>query len=254
MITLCCIHVPGDREHNAMEERLVRSYVANPPGVDHKTILICQGGDADSEMLKSWSQLQCVTRFVRSGEGRDIGGYIDAAEAVDTDVMLCMGGNATVRRSGWMKRMEDAWLKHGPGFYGSLTSYQIRPHFNTSGFWLSPKLMMSYPHRVVTKDDRYEFEHGAGALWLRAHRQGLPTKLVTWDGEYDLPDWRIPPNISCRGDQSNCLTYFRVNYDFDHYCLHDPVSRNNLMYLTDAHILDPEFVHLREPLVNPKQP
>ena len=35
--------------------------------------------------------------------------------------------------------------------------------------------------------------------------EGLQTRLVTWDGSYDLPDWRKPPNIFRRGDQSNLI-------------------------------------------------
>jgi hypothetical protein len=28
---------------------------------------------------------------------------------------------------------------------------------------------------------------------------------VTWDGDYDLPEWRKPDNIFRRGDQSNLI-------------------------------------------------
>jgi hypothetical protein len=171
----------------------------------------------------------------------DIGAYLDASKQVETEAMLCMGGSTTVRRQGWMKRMAEAWDKHGPGFYGALSSYQVRPHFNTTGFWLSPEIIQMYPHKVVSTPDRYAFEHGDNCLWWLVHQQGIPVKLVTWCGEYDWPDWRRPDNISCRGDQSNCLCWFRINDAFEHYRQHDPVSHNNLMYLTDAHLLDPKF-------------
>jgi hypothetical protein len=242
MITLCCIHVPGDKEHNWMEDRFIDSYQQYAPGVDHQTLVICQGAEPhENTKLRYRVGFPNVKFFVRSGIGMDIGAYMDAAEAVQTPIMLCCGGSTTVRRGGWMSRMLEAWSRHGPGMYGSLSSYQVRPHFNTTGFWLTPDMLMSYPHPILTTPDRYEFEHGEGALWWRLHQTGIPCKLVTWCGEYDWQEWRKPDNISCRGDQSNCLTWFRLNYVFEHLSQHSLGDRNNLMYLTDAHILDPKF-------------
>lgn len=241
MITLCYIHVPGDAVHNAMEDRFVQSYKDNPPGVDHDTIVLCQGAEpreSDKARYLGFPRLRFIPR---DQTGMDIGAYVDAAHFVETDAMICCGGSTTVRRPGWLARMQEAWDKHGPGMYGSLSSYQVRPHFNTTGFCLTPKMILSYPHPMITTPDRYEFEHGEGALWWRLHQQGIPCKLVTWCGEYDWPEWRKPDNISCRGDQSNCLTWFRINYVFEHHSQHSHGDRNNLMYLTDAHILDPKF-------------
>lgn len=242
MMTLCYIHVPGEAGHNALEDRFIKSYQDHPPGVDHRTLIICQGREPIPQTVERYRSVFPNCDFLpRSGEGMDIGAYIDASKVVTTDAMLCLGGSSTVRKAGWMARMMEAWAKHGAGFYGSLSSYQVRPHFNTTGFWTSPILLGEYPKKVVTTPDRYEFEHGENSMWWLLHNLGIPTLLVTWCGEYEWPDWRKPPNISCRGDQSNCLTWFRINDAFDFYRLHDPGAHNNLMYLTDAHILDPKF-------------
>lgn len=242
MMTLCYIHVPGDAVHNAMEDRFLESYKSHPPGIDHETLIICQGAEPAENTKERYRSILPACQFLaRSGAGLDIGGYIDAASVVQTNAMLCCGGSTTVRRAGWMARMVEAWRKHGAGFYGSLSSYQVRPHFNTTGFWLEPSMLRAYPRPVNSTADRYEFEHGPGALWWVVNQMGFPTKLVTWCGEYDWMDWRKPANVSCRGDQSNCLTYFRINYQFDDYAKNNAEAHRNLMYLTDAHILDDQF-------------
>lgn len=240
-ITLCYVHVPGCKNHAVQAKQFIESYKAFPPGVEHKTLVICQGREPDSEFRECLSALPNYREYIHDDSGWDIGGYIAAASVVDTDCMLCCGGSTTVRRAGWMTRMEEAWHNHGPGFYGTLSSFQCRPHFNTNGFFCEPAMLRAYPNKVITTADRYEFEHGKGALWLCINRCGLPTKLVTWDGEYDWKEWRKPANISCRGDQSNCLMFFRINYQFEEYARNNPQAHNNLMYLTDAHVTDPEW-------------
>ena len=104
--------------------------------------------------------------------------------------------------------------------YGMTSSFESSPHLNTIGFWCSPKWLAEYPYPMVTKNDRYNFEHGTAnksqgikspdnngshAFWRMIHKKGLPVLLVTWDGEYEWWDWRKPANIFRRGDQSNML-------------------------------------------------
>lgn len=240
-ITLCYVHVPNCVQHLVMAKMFLDSYNANPPGVEHNTILICQGQEPCAEIRTAFSTLPGYSEYIHDDSGWDIGAYMAVAKSdkVHTPAMLCCGGSTTFRKAGWMKRLHDAWAKYGSGFYGTLSSFQARPHFNTNGFMTAPYMLASYPFKVETKEQRYEFEHGRDALWWRLNQLEFPTKLVTWDGEYDWKEWRKPDNISCRGDQSNCLIYFRINYQFDVYCQTDLVAKNNLMYLTDAHVTDP---------------
>lgn len=242
-MTLCYVHVPGDPAHDEQCRQFLESYHKHPPGIDHDTILISQINPATSGTRDAFAALPGFSEFMHDDTGWDIGAYIALAKSgkVGSEAMLCCGGSTTFRRAGWMARMVEAWDKHGAGFYGSLSSYQCRPHFNTNGFWTAPFMLDSYPEKVDTKEQRYEFEHGKGALWWRLNQLGFPTKLVTWDGEYDWMDWRKPANISCRGDQSNCLTHFRINYQFEEYAKSNPQAHHDLMYLTDVHILDDDF-------------
>ena len=220
-LTLVYIHVVGDQAHVAHAQRFLESYRAFPPGATHDTIVLCNGRPPDRRTRALFRGLPGVRFVTHDDSGWDIGGYVAASRHTTADIMLCLGGTAYVRRAGWMRRMLDAWTTHGPGIYGSLASYEVSPHFNTTGFWCPPRLLAAYPFAVRTKADRYAFEHGKphlsmGAViegtgerrlfWRRVHDAGLPAKLVTWDGEYDWWDWRTPRDIFRRGDQSNCLT------------------------------------------------
>lgn len=221
-VTVVYIHVPHDAPHEALAKLYVDSVRQFPGGHPHRNLIVSQGEMPTPEMQALFGRLENCSYYVHDDTGWDIGGFIAAAGQVRDEVMLCLGSSAQVRRAGWLARMMAAWDRHGPGLYGSLASFQVRPHLNTTGFWCSPQLLMGYPKRVLTKDDRYEFEHGVGAFWRRVHVAGGKVMLVTWCGEYPWKQWRTPPNISCRGNQENCLTYFRINYEYDRCC------RNNL--------------------------
>ena len=67
-----------------------------------------------------------------------------------------------------------------------------------------------YPKEVKDREDTYRFEvfgwpDRTPNFTLWAGLNGFPVKLVTWDGVYDLADWRKPTNIFRRGDQSNLI-------------------------------------------------
>ena len=52
--------------------------------------------------------------------------------------------------------------------------------------------------------------------------------------EYEWNVWRNPPNISRRGTQENCLTYFRINYEYERCCREDLQGRLNFEMLCDS--------------------
>lgn len=240
--TVVYIHVPNDVEHERYALRFVESVIVHDPGVPHSTLVVCQGAMPNESMSELFSLLPDVSYLVHGDSGWDIGGFIAAAKHLSKSgdaPMMCMGGNSSVRRQGWLKRMMEVWEKSGPGLYGTLSSFQVRPHLNTTGFMCPPSFLLRYPVAVVTKEDRYEFEHGRRAFWKLMSDAGEIVKLVTWDGEWWWPQWRYPGNISCKGDQSNCITVFRVNYNYDHYREHDHGAMINLMILTDV-LTDPD--------------
>jgi hypothetical protein len=215
-ITLTIIHV-SDEQHQEQARQFVKSYHAHPPGVDHETVLVMQAGRLSAEMTQLFASLPKVNVYHHDDTGHDIGGYLAASKHIQTDLMACFGGSTFVRKGGWMRRMVEAVDKHGNGMYGPTASYQITPHLNTTGFWLPTKLLAAYDKPVVTRHDRYEFEHGCSAFWkIVQFNMKLPVKMVTHDGEYDWDQWRDPSlkGIYHRDDQSACLSVFRhgLNY------------------------------------------
>lgn len=210
--TLVYIHV-ADAMHEEMARQFVRSYHLNPPGMGHRTMIVCQNCEPSEEIMALFKTLPELYVYHHDDTGFDIGAYLAVAKFIETDLMICFGGSTFVRQAGWMRRMAEAFEKHGPGLFGPTATYQISPHLNTTGFWCPPSLLANFKRRVVTRKDRYEFEHGRTAFWKLVHRR-LPVKLVTWSGEYDWPDWRKPENIYHRGDQSNCLTFFRASLNY----------------------------------------
>lgn len=204
-MTLVYIHVPGDKKHQEYAREFMDTYRKFPPMYSHKSIVVCQGATLDKFCEETFKELKGLSYYVHDDSGWDIGAFLAVARHVDTVAMVCFGGSSYFQRAGWMKRMAEAWKKHGPGFYGATGTYEVSPHLNTSGFWCPPGILQSYPIKVENRPQRYEFEHGGNACWKIAAANGFPAKLVTWDEELDWPDWRRPQNIFRRGDQSNCL-------------------------------------------------
>lgn len=208
-ICLCYVCVSNGNKTTDLAVRFVTTYHAFPPGVEHDTLILCNGGPLKTEHALLFSGMN-AKMFPRQNDGGwDISAYIDAARGPCSqyDAMLCCGESIYFHRKGWLSRFVDAWERSGVGMYGSLSSNLVRGHLNTTGFLSSPSLIGGYPKTVNDKKSRYEFEHGQQALWRTIYRRGLPVRLVTWDGEYDPHQWRMPKNILWRGDQSNCLMW-----------------------------------------------
>ncbi len=201
-------------EHFGHACRFAACLHAFPPLAKHELVIISNGGPPDLSTEALFAPFDA--RFIEHDDsGWDIGAYIAASKQVTCDMLVCFGGTSYFKRKGWLSRLVWAWERYGPGFYGTLSSFEIRPHLNTTGFACMPELLSTYPAKVLTKADRYEFEHGRNSLHLRAQRMNLPVKLVTWDGVWDMRHWRVPDNIYRRGDQSNCLTYFHATENYE---------------------------------------
>lgn len=183
--------------------RFVTTYNEYPPGVDCDLFVICNGGPLSTSETVLFSGLNAMM-FPRSNDAWDIGGYHDAAKGpcAGYDMMLCCGESVYFHRSGWMKRLEEAWKKYGPGMYGPFASNLLRSHLNTSAFCVHPILLQN---DSLNYGDRYAWEHGQNAFWRVVWKHGMPVRLVTWDGEWLPREWRSPANILWRGNQSNCL-------------------------------------------------
>jgi hypothetical protein len=223
-VDLAYIFVLGYPEFLEQAKRFVASYTDFPPQHPHDTIVVCNNGIPNQEEMDIFKPLPGVRFLHRDNSGHDIGGYIAAAKTSNADVLVCLGASVHFFREGWLKRMMEAWFKHGPGLYGSQSSFEVTPHINTTGFWCEPNLLAYYPYTVTTREDRYNFEHGCynrciniaqpdthkdRVLWRMNKLSGSKTMLVTWDGEYEWWDWRLPKNILRRGDQTNLLLWWK---------------------------------------------
>jgi len=186
--------------------RFVGSYLANPPGATNRVIVVCNGGALPLETQMLFLPLNATFLLRKNDPSWDIGGYMDAALQFQGKFLFCCGETVYFHREGWLARMAEAWEKYGNGMYGSFSSNLVRTHLNTTAFACDSASLLSYP-RPMSRADRYNFEHGSDALWLRLHKHGKPVKLVTWNGVWEPVHWRLPMDIMWRGNQSNCLSF-----------------------------------------------
>ena len=196
--------------------RFVATWVEYSPDYECDLIVGCNGGILPSSITLIFAPLNAKF-FPRSNEGWDIGLHQQAARSAcaDYDAVLWAGESVYFHRAGWLRRLVECWEHHGPGFYGPFSSNAVTAHLNTTAYFCAPATVRQYPKQVSTRADRYEYEHSNNALWRRAAAQGLPVRLVTWDGEYEPFRWRMPRNILWRGDQSNCLMFCNHAQGYD---------------------------------------
>lgn len=189
--------------------RFAASLHAFPAGAEFRLVPIFNGGEPQSSTLKMPFTAFPHEFLYRSNDGWDIGGYVEAAKTVckDSDIMVCFGQSVYFHRWNWLAHIIKAWEQFGEGMYGMLSSFIVRPHFQTTAFVTSPRLLREYPYAVSTKEDRYHFEHGRSSFlrWVEFRR--FPARLITWDGTYAVAQSRLPNNIIWKGDQSNCLVW-----------------------------------------------
>ena len=208
-ICLCYIAVANGHLTDDFAVRFTSTYHACPPGYDHDTLVICNGGPLSTSQSVLFAGMNAKFWPRANDAGWDITAYLAAAKGPckDYDMMLCLGESNYFHRPGWLLRFVEAWRKHGEGVYGPYGTNVVRAHLQTTAFACSPARLRDYPLRVADRKGRYEFEHGERSLWRRAAKHGKPVMLVTWDGEWSPRQWRSPENIIWRGDQSNCLMW-----------------------------------------------
>lgn len=187
--------------------RFASTYHEHPPEYEHHTIVCCNGGPLSKEQCLLFSGIKCDFWPRANDPGYDLSAYMAAAKTVaaDFELLLCLGESNYFWKPGWLKRIVQAVEKHGEGMYGPFATHVVRAHLQTTAFAISPRLLLDYPLPVVDRVSRYEMEHGERALWRRLHRKGYPVNLVTWDGEWNPGQWRVPKNNLWSGDQSNVL-------------------------------------------------
>jgi hypothetical protein len=232
-VVVCYIAVCNGPKTQDFCARFVSSWHECPPGFECELIVICNGGPLPTDIALMFEGMNAKMWPRPNDEGFDISAYIEAANGPckDADIMLCLGESVHFHWPGWLRRLVEAYKKHGPGLYGPFSSNTIRAHLQTTAFFCPPKLLREYPRMVKNRAARYEFEHGLNSLWRFVHSRGLAVRLVTWDGEWEPMIWRMPPNIHYRGDQSNCLMW--CNHS-DGFAAADPIRKRSWARFADA--------------------
>lgn len=191
--------------------RFLESYHAHPPGMDHESVIVCNGTPASEETQFYFGSLPNLVMLNHDGSGYDIGGFQAAARNHPCDLMVFFGSTAYLKHTGWLVRMVEAYHRHGDTIYGAMGNQgaqhaHVKPHIRTTGFWLSPALMNRHPIIVTRPEQRYEWEHGVTSLTSWLVSQGKqPWVVSARDGEWLLQACDSIPNGYHNGDQSNLL-------------------------------------------------
>lgn len=176
--------------------RFLNTYHQFDPGAKHRTTLVVNGGPPNVICDCFKSSMPDCRFFLHDNTGWDIGAFQAVARSAASDMLVCFGSYSYFHKPGWLGRFVDAWDEFGPGLYANMScGPRAMTPVRTTGFACPPALIRSYPKRVVTKQDRYDFEHYTDNNFTTlALRQGLPVKFVTWDKFYDVANWEFRPN------------------------------------------------------------
>lgn len=196
---------PPPEYYAACTERFLKTYTEFKPEAEHKLIVVnCNPGKPDS-MFDG----VCDSYMNYMGHGWDCGTYQFAALALNCDLVVGCNAFSYFWRKGWLEPIIKAAEHYGPGVYGPTASYENHPHIRTPCIAFHPGMASEYPHFTNSRETCVQFESGPNNFTLWANRAGYPTMMVTEHEVLPMEDWRKPPNIFRRGDQSNCLVWDR---------------------------------------------
>lgn len=213
-------NVAGDGEgyeHYApYANRFYDSYKQHQPTRAHELVaLLCGKGD---RIPDNFSQHRSIEYY---GGGWDIGAYQHASDALDCDLMVCIGATVYFHRAGWLDAIVQAFRGHGDGLYGATASLEQfpltpaagdctpNPHLRTSFFACTPSQLSKFPVKINSRRECYQFESGDRNISKWFSERSLACKCVSWDGARDASDWGRIENGFRSGDQSNCLVFDR---------------------------------------------
>lgn len=193
-------------------KRFAETFQQFEPECEHELIVVSCNGRATNELREAFNGIRCRHELYRGG-GRDCGAAQHIARRVDCDFLVCANAGAYFHRAGWLKRFLEARQEYGEGLYGASASYESfpyvagvkNPHIRTSFFGCNPKTFREFPHLIDSREKCLRFECGDWNFTRWFEERGEPAFLVTWDGCYRQAEFRSPPNVFRKGDQSNLL-------------------------------------------------
>lgn len=211
----------GDHYKN-LAVRFLKSYNDYPPGMEHESIVVCNGHPPTEEAQFIFGSLPKLTLMHHNNAGYDLGGYQLASRTFpEIDLMVFFGASSYLRGPGWLARMVQAWWSHGDTLYGAMGnrgSGHVQPHIRTTGMWMSPALFNNYPHLITEPHHRYNFEHGSICFttWIK-NRKKIPW-VVAWDGDYREAAWDSIPGGYHKGLQHNLICGDRLTCPVFYHC------------------------------------
>lgn len=190
-----------------------QTYAANPPGMNHETVIVCNGAPITDPSKDLFNALPNRTYLEHDNSGWDIGGFQKAAREVPCDLMLFCGAHHYFRKPNWLLRMVEVMNDLGDTLYGAMGNqgdmrFNVYPHVRTTGFWCKPELMKAYPHQIVQGGgggQRYESEHGLSCITNFVKSSGRQPWIVGWDCVRRLEECDSMPGGFHQGDQHNLL-------------------------------------------------
>jgi hypothetical protein len=188
------------------------TYRLFPPGIEHQLLVVCCNGPVTEHVSKLFQGAPTNFAIYRGG-GWDCGAAQETAQTVECDFLVIANARVYFQRPGWLRRLAEARAEFGDGLYGASASYEtlpfipgeLNPHIRTSCYGYNPKIFRQYPHRIDSREKCYKFESGAWNFTRWFEERGDSCRIVTWDGCYHKQDFRTPPNVFRKGDQSNLI-------------------------------------------------
>lgn len=213
---ICLVYIyaiGGAQGYRDKALQFVASYLANPPELDHETVIVCNGVPVSDDARDIFAALPNLSFLNHDDSGWDIGGFQLASRTIPCGLMVFCGGHTYFRKPGWLVRIWEVFSELGNTLYGSTgnqgdTRFNVFPHVRTTGFWCDPKLLASYPHLITSTGgggQRYEMEHGPTCLsnWVKKFcREPL---IVGWDCVWPLSKCDQMPGGFHNGTQYNIL-------------------------------------------------
>ncbi len=196
--------------------RFLETYHSHPPLIEHETVVVLNGGTVSSEVTCLFSELPHCHFIERDNSGYDIGAYQSAARSTDCDLMVFFGASTYLKLNGWLRRMVEAFDRHGDTIYGAMgnrgnLAIGVYPHIRTTAFWMTPKLFNAYPGIIRKKEQRYGFEHGKNCLTEWVKKSGKKPLVVTKNGAYEWALWDADANGFHQGNQSAMIAGDRIS-------------------------------------------
>ena len=191
--------------YEAPTRRFLETYRTFRPQIPHRLGIVNCGAIENDCFIAH----QADEQYFYTGTGWDSGAYQEVGRNLSCDLVVCFNSFAYFWRPKWLEPVAEAYAKYGPGVYGFSASFENSPHLRSPAICFSPEVIKKYPHTIDSRQKTWEFEARSlnFSLWALANQ--FPVILVTANETCRIHQWRIPPNIFRRGDQSNVLVWDR---------------------------------------------